>query len=919
MELLDYLKIIHYTGALDYSKYRLLFLVFIVISLLLLIILSVFVLFYSLKKRKPVTASSYSKAILLWSLTILIVLLSYSHVSSLLLYAKGFDYYQSNNYDKAQAYIYNSIKIDSELTVAQNLLLDILEEKFINYDLFVEYKAFALEYNVLELLSSLGYVGLSSKWYGDSVELFERAIDLDRSKNASLNLALVKSHIYNGDLDSGIRILNETRPDVSNRLDLHTRQYLYSLAYYIKGVNLSEDKEILSFLNQQTFDPELLLLQHKIHYVIGNIEKAKSTISKLLYLYPKDPDANFQMAKFLHSIDDDKLSDSYLKKAFYFNNKLTEAFVLHTLMEKWPKYDWEDISRMKDINVYATPTSNFIYKGQSLQTNIKLEIPVKFNEFSLFSLDPYGFGITTKILSFEEYPSTEQKKVLDIKISIRGNRTDMVNLGKPWQLNLVLLDTESGLYYDTILQFSVKPDPVEEGRIVFVITEDLEVTSDSNHQDETPDRHDLTPRELHVDLIEKLKLADNIGNSKGFEWSHIVDVESTFERLKWLTENTLNDDWSDLEAEYLDNVKKSKINGNDFQLHTHSYNNPYNENSRQVLSDDADELLFDENIPRLLTSEDNYGSWANHFSELGTFFNPYSRTGSVFKGIKLLEEKLTPVDPNYRTIFFRAGEYDFGSDKESILKSILALKLNKILCDSDAIYGNPFNRDFKFFRKIGSNVYFTTRRDIRKRATSLNDIGILEMIPVPQKHGKDYIRPIDDYQHVEFNYNLCLQNGKIKPGIHIIMEMFHLNNINADHDWDNLHKEYGDWAKITKHLELIRTKLPNLEFMTISDAVKTYLDLYTPDIIAFRTNERKLSDDLYEYDVEFLGSDIPVTNENPHHVSVKPPSYLLNDIAKIELIESGSLSKTWLGLSTYDDLYFRVSKDTGYTMRVYLN
>jgi hypothetical protein len=148
--------------------------------------------------------------------------------------------------------------------------------------------------------------------------------------------------------------------------------------------------------------------------------------------------------------------------------------------------------------------------------------------------------------------------------------------------------------------------------------------------------------------------------------------------------------------------------------------------------------------------------------------------------------------------------------------------------------------------------------------------------------------------------------------------MYHIHNTNARYQWDDLSIGHEDWARMNKQFKYIKENCPKLEFVTISEAVKIYLDRYSPDIIALRTNEKKINDEQYMYDIKFLGSEIEVSEKRPHYVSVKPPSYFIGQIKKVELIHNDIVLRTWNDIQDYSDLNFTITGKEGYSLRVYL-
>ena len=106
--------------------------------------------------------------------------------------------------------------------------------------------------------------------------------------------------------------------------------------------------------------------------------------------------------------------------------------------------------------------------------------------------------------------------------------------------------------------------------------------------------------------------------------------------------------------------------------------------------------------------------------------------------------------------------------------------------------------------------------------------------------------------------------------------------------------------------------------MTISEAIKTYVDSYTPDVLVMRKNERKMSAKLFTYELEFLGKNIEVSSLRPHFVSIKVPTYFVDKIIKVSLLHNNIVKETWNKFDGYSDLRFKIEEKDGYTIKLYL-
>lgn len=365
----------------------------------------------------------------------------------------------------------------------------------------------------------------------------------------------------------------------------------------------------------------------------------------------------------------------------------------------------------------------------------------------------------------------------------------------------------------------------EEGMILFVITEDHETGETSNcHLDNTPDSWDISAYEAKVDLVDKGYLADRIANKYGIKWTHMIDVGSCILTPKYAKEFSGNESWNETYNEVINYLIWSYKNGNDIQLHMHCNSIPDSPNFGYYYDNATDELIWNKSIKETKYPSTRYNSWANVYTKLGDEKNPYTRVGSLIRGKSILESILKPYNPDYRVVFFRAGQWDFGDNKDDIKKSFIALGMAGFLGDSSLSSGTYYKQGFRFGSPVGKNVFLVKIKDENK-----TDI-VFEILPTVDETAFGYspypITPLKDPKLVKNIYE-SLIDGKerVKPGIHIIMEMYHIGTTNSGTPyWDSSDLNIGDWKKMDYHFKYISKECPKIKFVTISEALDILIE-----------------------------------------------------------------------------------------------
>jgi tetratricopeptide (TPR) repeat protein len=828
------------------------------------------------------------------------------HVGSRIYFANGFILLQAGKRTEAIKYLDTAIKIDKNFSIAYVWLAEIYlnDNNILKVQKIFEKKATTNQ--DVETLMKVADVSKEAGFFDQAVKYYEIARKSKDVDNNEINLGIAETFIQQGFYKKAFHELSTLHNEPKAK-------YFAAKCYFALKETKDAYESIESAVTEDPSNFKFWLLRGKISASMKKRTDALYSLDRAIWLKKELPEAYLKKAEIFFEIKNYENCLANLKKAIYYDNKLSKAYVMAKTIENNLFFPTNAISENK-LNLNVDQIVLHLAKGEKAFLNLEANVLGKGQDFEIDVLDPFGFGVVANFMG-KKIIKLNSRAVIRETYEIVGMRDSSINLGKPWILNVVLFNINKGIYESQFIRVYVKDN--EEGNIFFTVTEDLEETSDFPHKfDSTPLREDLDFKEAKIDLGLKVRLADNILNKYGIKWSHFIDIGSAFQRLRWIANKSSGNQWQRVWKEVLTNYKASLAEGNDIMFHIHSYSMPESTNFRQMYDAETDQLVF---LPLYVYPDGHKGAWANHFKDLGNFKLPNSRIGSIYNGIKILEKEFCADEPNYRILVFRAGEYEFGNSKNEMRKSIISLRKNKILASSNAHEGRVGSSQFVFSKPIGENIYYTSYDDIHIKAKNLLDIGILEIIPIPKLYTMHYVRPVDDPKTVEVAYKALLDDkNRIKPGIHILMEMYHMFSVNHMGKWDSLDLQYSDWKKIDKHMQYISKNCKKIKFVTISDAVLAYYDYYSPDILALRTNEKKIDNKTYDYDVLLLGNDIKIDKENPHYCSIKPPSYFVGKINNIELIHNKRVLKKWYDIKDYEDLEFIVNHKNGYRLKVHL-
>lgn len=916
--MMDLIHILHNTGVFGYRSWLLaLFLV----ECMALVVAILWAVAYAIglivtkARRKQI-----SRRVLLATTIILIgVVLVLPGVCAHFFYAEGYRNYLSANLEKSGHLYLKALRFSPSFKPPLEGLVAISMEREGDRLFNHEVVPLVLRSKRPDLCRTEAKICFDAGRYAEAVALYGRAHRISAYPGDALEK--IKAFIPLGGYSNAETELQRLDHKTLLPQDLGLYYALVAQVALRNGRRAAAAEAIQRAVEAEPASAKHLVLSGQIHLRIGNDTKAIQDLERALTLRPDLPEAYFALGLHYYRLHERELARRSLEKAVYYdNNNRTAAVLLHCL--KRNRFIPPEAIRFDQPSVVLGNTNDsalVCHVGETM--NLEFQLVGTANGADLFvtALEPYGFGVLAEAEIKQNSSVLRGGNGVQVRVQLHARRPDSANLGRPWTITLVAGDVDQGVFVARRLTVSVREKKGEEGRILFVLTQDHEQTAGLRRRpgDRLSPPH-LTADEARRELVEKLNFANELAQPHGVYWSHIIDIGSAVLRLKWAQSSHFSPEWREVWPTMRQALIQGKGSGHDVQLHIHGYNIPGNKFSRQYYDPASGSIRYEDNVPRVQGPGDTHRSWAENFTRFGTYNENDTRVGSIFQGIQVLEGELHEAYPAYRTLFFRAGEYEFGTNRSDVAASIQALRLNHILAGSNSHSGSPYRRNFKFFKPIGLNTYFTSSEDIDRSAGSLLDIGILEMLPVPDPNGHDHLSPLSALRSVQDNYERCLDQGAIRNGLFLMMEMYHLNTTNVRRDQDSCDRRYGDWAVMEDQFSRIRKACPKIECVTISDAVKIYLDHYAPDVIALRTREQKVSSAEYRYDIQFLGKDIEVSSIRPHYVTLKPPSYLVGSIARVEIRRGDDLIDAWDNVVDYVDLPFVIQGRDGYTLHVFL-
>ncbi len=541
------LQILHNIGIFQYNKIT--FIVFLIELLLfpLVLLLLLYLCYKAIRQIIYKKSFRFTKiTILSGSICVLLIvgcMFSLKTVLSRVYFARGYKHYLNRRDDKASAYYLRSLEIDGLFIAPLNELITLFRkgERGLLSDIEVQSRNFSNS----ELFATVGSLYVDTGDFSKAIDLYRKAHNLSPIIDYYIDIIgiLIASGNYEkAELElQGLRKKSRTGSNVNRLL------YYRSIIYYYKG-NLIEAKRLIDILtSEDTANPDYFVQKAKILAGMDRDDTAIRMYSKAVSLKRENPQVYFEMAKIYYSKLDFKRAAEMLEKTLYYDNTISMAHAMLRMIYKEKCISFESIYLDKNIYIDIVDAKREIrlLKGESQEFTLLINdnnSNSKADFFEVEILEPYGFGVRSKINDINKIATDDGKSYMLVTFNIEALRSSKVNLGHPWILNVVYIDLSRGAYKDIKISVTITNSSNEEGRILFVLTEDLEQTGDFPHQDETPDILDFDPYEIEIDLVKKISFADDIASEYGVKWSHMPDIGSTFLRLKWIDINSLQKD-----------------------------------------------------------------------------------------------------------------------------------------------------------------------------------------------------------------------------------------------------------------------------------------------------------------------------------------------------------------------------------------
>jgi tetratricopeptide (TPR) repeat protein len=609
----------------------------------------------------------------------------------------------------------------------------------------------------------------------------------------------------------------------------------------------------------------------KILEGLGRHRSAIRQYAKAIYVHPRNPDAHFRrgVLRLMERSTEAGIRD--LEQSYYFQNTRTEAFLLRESAKlqsesclsefKWKK-------RPSWLTVHQ-PTCA-LQKGDTTSVKVTIRPDVSIESCRVTALEPFGGGLEVKPREIAT-ERIEAGQCHEVIFHVTVKRSIEVNMGHPWVLNLVM--TANHFWANLLLEFQVRD--TAKGRVFLLVTEDHESRL---HRDQmvTGRKAISKPHEVELDLVEKSREANALAEKYGIKWTHMLDAGTAIGLPVWAGKRS--NAWRQLSNRVQEYYKSAYVRGHDCQLHLHlsgvpeSYFFCYNYDSHN------DEVSFDLDKKDSVFPGWQINSWANVVGKYGRPKDVNSRLGSIAHTKKLVGGVLMEDFPAYQPVFFRAGQWDLGANTAEREKSILALRKNGILADSSLTEGYSYYQPgFSFGKPVHKAAFFTSRNNPEQAAKQLVDAGILEVVPIPMMQGRHAVTPRDNANAVVKAYQACHQNGAVKPGRHIIMEIEHISSIRDEKQVSGgLSAGNGDWVSMANHFATIRRNCRDLEAPGASTAIYAWLDYYSPELIV-RLGPPGQGPDAgadhitLSFPLEFLGEGILCDEARRYEVSVPLP------------------------------------------------
>lgn len=468
----------------------------------------------------------------------------------------------------------------------------------------------------------------------------------------------------------------------------------------------------------------------------------------------------------------------------------------------------------------------------------------------------------------ERQASIEPGGWVRLSLTVRADRPQEVNLGRPWELRLVI----SGEGAPEVIAVPVIVEDPDPGRLLYVLTEDCETfdggeaTGDYGARAELGNRNNfMDPEEYRLQMIDKPRRMNEIAEGYGARWTHFFTCTQRF-AAAWAARQSASSTWHEVVAE-LDASVLQGCRRHEYAAHIHFDYEPDSllEPQPRLIHDAAtDGILPNQYYDPITNPEHRYHDWdgaargGSLLKELGDLWTLDSKTGSLYKSLHFLAR----LQFGQRiSLVARIGSFDFGKTPQDQRVSTAAFSECGLRCSSDAYMAwlPPRQR----------GQLFWCREDDRVR--EVDGLSEVRLAQLAVCHDTDFTRLEEDQRW--FAEAVEAARG---PGVRVIMTMAHAMFMRGEPDaFRSL--DGGSFANLDRFLKWVRCTYPEVRFATATEALLEYLDYYSPQIEAHVEPVPCAANPpsgLYEFPIRLLGKGIVLSAENPFVVRVSVPPFV---------------------------------------------
>jgi hypothetical protein len=529
---------------------------------------------------------------------------------------------------------------------------------------------------------------------------------------------------------------------------------------------------------------------------------------------------------------------------------------------------------------------------------------------------PFGFGLDADWSTQNRFHLAPGESAC-LGGLIRALRPDEVNLGKPWPLSCVLKSQGEELFR---IFASVSVPDHTPAKILYVLTEDCETFDGGENTGSYGDmkvlgnyNNVMDTEEYRIQMIDKPNTLNRIAEKHGARWTHFWTATQLF-AAQWAAKQSQTGAWKQLVSELKESVQQG-AQRHEYAPHIHFDFEPDSAlppQPRLLFDRQTDGFLPNEYYDPIANPDHQYHGWDGarkgiaYVKEEGDLWQADSKTGSLRKSARLMMELGFRQN---QVLITRTGACDFGATPEDIKISCRALVANGLLANADAgLYKHVGEHP------RGRQLYFCSPTDLELEIEKLEEASMVQMRAPEVQIESTSLRELNTW----FDKRLAESSGS---GVRVIASMTHAMFMKGEPDpFRSL--SGGDFEKLDKHLEYVKTRYPNVTFATASEAVREFLDYYSPGLRAVITKpiHQSLDGKLLIYPIHILGQRIPVSQEKPMTVSVQAPlAFDSDDVERLTVVKDGqpiaSLTPSRNGLPGIE---FLAQARSGYELEVRL-